>query len=501
MRKKIISLMTILVLVFTFSIITVSAEDAILGETLVYKYTHIEDLPIQYVKGSKIKTYEYQGEVIPDFRDYFEVYDNAQTILNMHSVSGAIDFGGYTWEMDFDIETAGSYQVTLSYTGVTGFKSETIDLEVVEEDIEGPNIFITGGNFNKTRIENPDEFLTEFNHYLRRSRVYDKVDGVIKITIEDFDENDIETLRTADLREVVSLTLNVEDNAGNVSSETVSLTIVDLKAPNIHNATTITTRKGQRINLTAHLSFSDNYSDAQYIRDTARYEIYGTLVVKNIWQTGQRRENPSDGEEIKNYIRLTDSGIGGFVEYLETNYQTVYVVGDYYEIKDRDGNTSYIYISKKVDQEGLEQQVNIWEVTTDKTKATGRRLEKYEAFNLSQAELLTYAETEHEEGFKVHDYYGVLDLTTDSRYFVYIKETENDYRDKHDQPIIDFNKVGVYYVRVEAEDEYGNIASAVYRVVVADGITFFQGILIVNGIILAISAVGVGVFIAFRRRQ
>ena len=60
MRKKTISLVAILVLVFTFSITTVKAQDAILGETLVYKYTHIEDLPVQFVKGSEIKTYEYE---------------------------------------------------------------------------------------------------------------------------------------------------------------------------------------------------------------------------------------------------------------------------------------------------------------------------------------------------------------------------------------------------------------------------------------------------------
>lgn len=498
MRKKIMSLVAILMLVFVFSLTTVKAQDAILGETLVYQYTHIEDLPVQFVKGSEIKTYEYEDEIIPDFRHYFEVYDNAQTILNMHSIAGEVDLGGYTWDMDFDIDTVGVYEISLSYSGVTGFKSETIELEVIEEDIEGPEVFILSGNFNKTRVENPNEFLTEFNNYLRRSRVYDKVDGVIEITIADFNEEDIERLKTADLRESVTLTLNVEDNAGNITKETVTLNIVDLKAPNIHNATTITTRKGQRINFTNHLSFSDNYSAPEDI--IKNYEVYSTLVVKNIWEAGERRANPSEGTEIKNYLRLTSSGLNGFVQYLEKSYPTVYVVGDYYEIV-TGGQTSYVYISKKETVENFDLPVNVWEITTDNVKATGRRLERFETFNMSQQELLDYAEVEHEEGFRANDYYQVLDLTTEKRYFVYIDETENIYRDKHDQPIIDFDEVGVYYVRVEATDEYGNIASAVYRVVVADGLSLMQGVLIVNAIVLVIGVIGVGFYIVFRRRQ
>ena len=145
--------------------------------------------------------------------------------------------------------------------------------------------------------------------------------------------------------------------------------------------------------------------------------------------------------------------------------------------------------------------INVWETTTDKTKATGRRLERFETFDMSQQELLDYAKVEHEEGFRVNDYYQVLDLTTENRYFVYIRETENIYRDKHDQPIIDFDDVGVYYVRVEATDEYGNMASTVYRVVVADGLSLMQGVLIANAVVLVIGLIGVGFYVLFRRRQ
>ncbi|MFA7612080.1 MAG: bacterial Ig-like domain-containing protein [Acholeplasmataceae bacterium] len=500
MRKKILSLITILVLVFTISIISVSAEGAILGETLVYKYSYVEDLPTQYVKGSEIEFYEYDGEQIPDFRHYFEVYDNAQTILNMHSVGGAIDLGGYTWDMNFDINTVGTYQVTLSYTGVTGSRSETIELEVIEEDIEGPTINLVGGNFNKIRVENRDEFLAEFNQYLRRARVYDSVDGVIKVTIDDFDVDDIENLRTADLRANVDITLTVEDKAGNEATKTVTLTIVDLKAPNIHNVRTLTTQKGRRINLTNHLRFSDNYSDEAEIKNNAVYEIYSTLVVKNTWESGPRRAKPSDGEQIKNYLRLTNAGLDSFLTYVETNYPTVHVVGDYYEIKDNN-QMHYVYIARKEAVEGSEVDTNVWEITTNKALATGRKLESFETFEMSEAELLDYAMVENEEGFRVNDYYQTLDLTTNKKYFVYIKETENVYRDKHEQPTINFNKVGVYYVKVNVADEYGNTASAVYRVVVADGLSFTESILIVNGVVLGVAAIGVVMYIVFRRRK
>lgn len=499
MHKKIISLITIFVLIFTFSVTTLFAEDAILGETLVYQYTYIEDLPVEFVRGSEILTYEYEEEVIPDFRKYFEVYNNAQTILNMHSVAGEIDLGGYVWDMDFDINTVGIYLISLEYSGVTGTKRESIELSVIEEDLEGPEVFISGGNFNKTRVENPNEFTTEFNNYLRRARVYDKVDGVIEVTIDDFDEEDIESLRTANLGDEVVLTLSVQDSAGNITTKEVTLKIVDLKAPNIHNAKTLTTQKGKRISLTAHLSFSDNYSEVSNIKRS--YEIYSTLVVKNNWETGLSRAKPSEGTRIKNYLRLTNEGLEGFVSYLVNTYPTVYVVGDYYEAVDADNKTNYIYISEKASVEGLDVLQNNWQVTTDKKKATGRRLERFETFSMSQAELLDYVKVEHESGYRVNDFYQVLDLTTENRYFTYIKDTENVYRDKHDQPVIDFDKVGVYYVKVIAEDEASNVASTFYRVVVADGFTLMQGVLIANMVVLVIAAIGIIAYVSFRRRQ
>ena len=84
----------------------------------------------------------------------------------MHSVGGAIDLGGYTWDMNFDINTVGTYQVTLSYTGVTGSRSETIELEVIEEDIEGPTINLVGGNFNKISVSFSDIYMININLFV-----------------------------------------------------------------------------------------------------------------------------------------------------------------------------------------------------------------------------------------------------------------------------------------------------------------------------------------------
>ena len=197
---------------------------------------------------------------------------------------------------------------------------------------------------------------------------------------------------------------------------------------------------------------------------------------------------------------MTNAGLDSFLTYVETNYPTVHVVGDYYEIKDNN-QMHYVYIARKEAVEGSEVDTNVWEITTNKTLATGRKLESFETFEMSEAELLDYAMVENEEGFRVNDYYQTLDLTTNKKYFVYIKETENVYRDKHEQPTINFNKVGVYYVKVNVADEYGNTASAVYRVVVADGLSFTESILIVNGVVLGVAAIGVVMYIVFRRRK
>ena len=68
--------------------------------------------------------------------------------------------------------------------------------------------------------------------------------------------------------------------------------------------------------------------------------------------------------------------------------------------------------------EDSELPINVWEITTDKTKATGRRFERFETFNMSQQELLDYAKVEHEEGWSQR-LLRSLDLTTENRYLLY----------------------------------------------------------------------------------
>lgn len=495
MRKKLFSLVTMFLLLVSFSSTKLFANDGILGETLVNVYTYVEDLPQQFVKGSSIKLYEYGGEEVYDFRDYFEVYDNAEVILNMHNISGEIDLGGYVWETDFDIDVVEVYTVTLTYEGVTGIKSNFFELEVIEEDVELPEIFMVDRDFNIVRRENEQDFLREFNHFVDRIRVYDKVDGVIDINVNHFDETQLESLRNADLRDKISITLKIKDNAGNEASKTVTLTVVDSRAPNIQNIKTVTTKKGKRINYTKHLKFVDNYTDSEDIQRT--YTIYKTLVKKNIWELGDRRASQSEGKELKNFLTLTSSGLNSFIDYLNTHFSTVYFIGDYYELIDNE-NVTYVAITNKVD-DGEGNTINQWESSTNKSIAKGRRLERFILNEMLKEEFYQSVKDEHETGFKVNDYYKVLDLTSGKRYYIYLKEKEDELRDE--QQSINFNEVGVQYVRVQARDEFGNTASATYRVVIENGITFFQGILIINGIVFAVAAIGVGVYYITRRRK
>lgn len=495
MRKKIFSLVTLLMLLVSLSTTKLFSKDSILGETLVNIYTYVEDLPEQFVKGSEIPKYEYGGEEVYDFRHYFEIYDNAEVILNMHNIGGEIDLGGYVWETDFDIDVVGVYTVTLNYDGVNGLRTNSIQLEVIEEDVEKPEIFMIDRNFNIVRKEDEEDFIKEFDRFIYSIRVYDKVDGVLEVSIDDFDQTQIEELRNANLRDKVSMTLNIKDNANNESSKTITLTVVDLRAPNIHNIKTVTTKKGKRINYTNHLDFTDNYTERENIQRT--YTIYKTLVEKNIWELGDRRKSQSEGKEIKNLINLTENGIDAFIEHLEGNYPTVHNIGDYYEIVD-EAETTFVIINDKVlDGEG--NLINQWESSSTKDRAKGKRLESFIITDKSRVQLKEAIESEHETGLKVNDYYRVLDLETDKRYYVYIKEKENELRDE--QQTINFNEAGVQYVRIEAMDEFGNKAQATYRVVVEDGITFMQGILIVNGIVFAVAGIGVLVYYITRKRK
>ncbi len=500
MRKKIIALMIAFTFMVTFFGIKVNAQGTIMGETLVYTYNYVEDLPVQYVKGSEIKTYEYGGEELYDFRDYFEVYDNAEIILNMHEGDEGIDFGGYVWDMDFDIDEVGVYTITLSYEGVTGFKSNFVELEVIEEDVEAPEIFMYDRNFNKTRAERPEDFDREFEAFINTTRIYDKVDGIIKISIDDFSEETIEDLRNADLGDKHSLTLEINDKAGNTSTKTITMTIVDLKAPNIQNVKTITTRLGKRINYMAHLGFIDNYSDRENI--TVTYEIYSTLVKKNIWEKGERRLIVNKGNELFNYLRLTDEGFSSFIDYLEVEYRESYLVGDYFEVVDEEGIVTYFVINKKVETivDDQTKNINDWQQTSDKP-AKGKRLESFVLIDKTEEQMFEDIKEEYETGYDEDDFIKVEDLVSGKKYYIFIKEKEDELRDKINN--IDFNKPGVSYVRVIAEDEAlpPNRAIANYRVVVEDGISLIQAVLIANGIVLVGGGIAVALYYFLRRRK
>jgi|LSQX01.1.fsa_nt_gb hypothetical protein len=501
MRKKtLIIIVTLMLMISSLATRIYADEGGILGETLVYTYVYLDDLPKQYVKNSEIEHYDYGGQSVLDFRHYFEVYDNAEIILDMHNRDGEIDRGGYVWDFGgFDITEEGFYTITLSYAGVTGDKSNSIELEVIAEDTEAPEIFMQDANFNKIRLDKDDEFNREFDRFLHSIRVYDKVDGLIKITKEHFPEEEIARLKAADLREKVTITLNISDKNNNESSKTITLTIVDLKAPNIHNVKTVVTKKGKRINYTAHLDFSDNYSEKADIY--VKYEIYKTLVQMNLWEAGDRRAEQSKGNELGNYLRLAASGLESFIDFLDANYSESYLVGDYYRVFGLDDQTNYVYIKEKVETPTDDGSVfkNVWEITTDRKDLKGISIESYTVIAKDKNNLLQEIIDDHETGFQKFDYFKINDLVADSRYFIYIKEKEDDLRDQQDN--INFSKIGVQYVYVEAQDQFGNISSVRYRVVIEDGITLLQSVLIINGIVLVVAAAGVAVFMVTRKRK
>lgn len=496
MRKRILTILVAVTFVFTMFTVNLKADGVIMGETIVYLYNNISDLPQQFVKGSEMATYEYGGEEVYDFRDYFVVYDNTITILDMHSLEEGIDKGGYVWNTDFDIDVAGVYEIELSYEGVTGHKSNSVELEVVEEDIEAPEIFMQDGKFNKTREENVADFEREFASFLNRIRVYDKVDGIIEITKDDFDEELIESLRVAPLHATVEVTLTVVDEAGNEGSKTVTLSVVDSRAPNIQNVKTITTRKGKRINYVNHLVFVDNYSDREDI--VVNYDIYETLVRMNDWQTGDKRPTQSSGSLISSLLRFEDDGYDSYIRYLAKEFKTGYLTGDYFEVID-EGVENYFVIDSKEEVliDGVNVEVNKWTHVTDKKELKGKRLRLFYSTNMNQSNFLEYVKEEYETGFEDNDYYDVLDLKEDSKYFVYIAKKDDDLRDRIET--IDFNKIGVNYVNVEAIDEFGNDATVNFRVVVENGISLFMTVLIINGIALAVVG-GAGLIIFLTRR-
>ncbi len=502
MKKKLINLMLLALIFFTFRGVKVFADDeqVILGETIVNVHKNHVDLPKHFHidKGVPMYTYEIDGEFIEtmDFRPYFEILDNRVDILDMHRLDDfgePIDKGGYEWDFGgFDIEVPGEYDITISYKGVQSEKSATITVEVIEEDITPPQVYFPNFNFNITKTD--EEFEREFQRYLGQIRVYDLVDGIIHITVEDFDEDELQELNDARLGDRIELTLVISDSFGNEIISTARMNIVDRKAPNIQNVRTVVAKVNKPVDFKGHLVFVDNYNDPDEIIKS--FTVYGTLVQKNVWQASTSRRNDKKGVLIDSYIRMTDDD--SFVSYLQSKQPRGYNLGDYYEVHSDEG-IRYFYIKEKKEIEGQEVRDNIWVATSSKGKLRGKLLEKYTLFEYSSDDFIQYLEEHHEADYNRHDFFKIKDVLIPSNndYFVYISEKENEYRDLQEdsngEGYIDFTKIGVQYVRVTAEDEGGNRATVYYRVVIENSISLMQTVLIVNAVVLVFSAVVVGV--------
>ncbi len=326
MRKKLITLLLATFLFMSFKIIIKSA-DTPLGETIVSVSNKAIDLPASYVLDAQIRMYEYGGVDIYDFREYFEILDNGDYVLRVIRIMKGdydiTDRGGYEWDFGgFDHEQVGDYQITLTYTSeFTGqTKSATVNLNVIEQDLTPPIISgMSSGFFNivKTDLQFEEELKTFINFI----EIYDYVDGLIDVSVELFDG--LDDLRNANLNDKIDVTLNAVDNAGNQTTRTVTLTVVDKKAPYILNLKTIVVKKGKtNADIKSHVIVIDNYDDEVI----PVFEYFGNVIYENIWEivTDQTRLKGKPIEVLTEEMTEEEALL-----YAQENYLSGYSVGNY----------------------------------------------------------------------------------------------------------------------------------------------------------------------------
>lgn len=421
MKKKITSIFLLIFLFFGASFVAIKAADSPLGETIVRKSRNAIDLPTDIVLGSEIKEYEYEGTMIYDFREYFEILDNGDFVLRVYRVLGeeydVTDRGGYEWNFnDFDPNTSGTYTIEITYTSefTEQTRSANVKLKVIEEDVTPP--IITGMEndvFNITK--NEEQFLEELRAFMIKIEIYDSVDGLIDVNIENF--QGLNELQTSDLNSQVEVTLVASDNAGNETSRTITLTLVDRKAPYILNLRTVVIKRGAKNpDIISHIVVIDNYDDEVI----PQYEYYGSVVYPNLW-----------------------------------------------------------------------------EITTDTKHLRGKPLKEMTE-PMSEEDILNYAKDNFNEGYDIGNYIKFNKPGIERTYYAIIKEKEAKaiYKDKQDE--IDFNRVGVQYVYISAVDQAGNVSGMHFRVVIENSLSLLQIALIINGIVLGVASIGIGIYFVIR---
>lgn len=286
MLKKLIPFIMVLT-IFITTPLTIKAQESdggVAGNAQIETRAAQDRLPVFFVKGQEIATYEYQGEEVLDFRRYFNVWDQRTDILKMNNrvdgVNIPIDLGGYEWDLsEFNINELGRHTITISYEGISGVIVEASQVvTVIEEDVTAPNLY---GFLSTNVIFNVGD---KFEVFMSRITAVDNVDGVIALTIDNF--SGYEGINDGVRDSVHEVTITVSDKAGNVKTEIITITLKDVSAPVIYDAHNIETRKGKTVDYKAHVYAVDNI--------TARDKI----VLEFFIVTDQSGETESDVNEI-----------------------------------------------------------------------------------------------------------------------------------------------------------------------------------------------------------
>ena len=169
-----------------------------------------ETAPVITVVTSTEKTFE-KGDSEPDWTTYFTVIDDVDGTITV--TSGMLSFNPA-----LDMDLAGTYTLTINVSDQAGnTATESVTITVIEVDETAPLITVDEEVVLVFELnqEAPD-WVTYFN-------VTDNVDGVIAVT-EDMlswdNEFDATVLGT------YVLTLTVSDQAGNIATESLTLTVV-----------------------------------------------------------------------------------------------------------------------------------------------------------------------------------------------------------------------------------------------------------------------------------
>src|SRR5690554_4754328 len=237
------------------------------------------NLPVQLVKGQELPMYEYEGDLIPDFRMYFNIMVDRQPVLDMRATNPdtnevGIDKGGYEWNFAaFDINRLGQSPLFIIY----GDQSLRINFTIIEADEEPPYIFVyEDGIATKTTL--PQTFQIEAGRNLAQQFVRffigDNVDyetQMVKrnengdyVFKEEFFPN-YHILDNAEANIDYEIEIRITDKAGNIYEQDIIVIIRDTTPPTIFNIPNIEIKKGNKVNYKENIVVQDNLSLSENI--------------------------------------------------------------------------------------------------------------------------------------------------------------------------------------------------------------------------------------------